>query len=105
MFDCVTGYQLLLQHSLQAALSSHHIRYSSSVLPITFEMAHQIELLTPFNYHQWKDDMIVLLRTKHLFRLIEETEEEPESNKDKAKYMNRLDEAIGLMRSSVSRDI
>ena len=53
-----------------------------------------MECLTPFNYHQWKDDMIILLRTKHLFRLIEETEEEPESDKDKAMYMNRLDEAI-----------
>ena len=49
--------------------------------------------------------MKVLLRTKHLFRLIEETEEEPESDKDKAKYMNKLDEAHGLMLSSVSRDL
>ena len=64
-----------------------------------------MEHLTPFNYHQWKDDMKILLRTKHLFRLIEETEEEPESDKDKAKYMNRLEEAIGLMLSSVSVDI
>ena len=68
-------------------------------------MAHQIEPLTPFNYHQWKDDMKILLRTKHLFRLIEETEEEPESDKDKSKYMNRLDEAIGLMQYPVSKDI
>ena len=64
-----------------------------------------MERLTPFNYHQWKDDMIILLRTKHLFRLIEETEEEPESDKDKAKYMNRLEEAIGLMLFSVSVDL
>ena len=68
-------------------------------------MAHQIEPLTPFNYHQWKDDMKILLRTKHLFRLVEETEEEPESEKDKVKYMNRLDEAIGLMHQSVSVDL
>ena len=68
-------------------------------------MAHQIEPLTPFNYHQWKDDMKVLLRTKHLSKLVEETEEEPESDKDKAKYMNRLDEAIGIMQFSVSRDL
>ena len=68
-------------------------------------MAHPVDLLTPFNYHQWKDDMRVLLRTKHLFRLIEETEEEPESDKDKAKYMKRLDEAIGLISFSVSKYI
>ena len=49
--------------------------------------------------------MKILLRTKHLFRLIEEIEEEPESDKDKAKYMNRLDEAIGLMQFSVSRNL
>ena len=64
-----------------------------------------MDRLTPFNYHQWKDDMKILLYTKHLFRLIEEIEEEPESNKDKAKYMNMLDEAIGLMLSSVSKDL
>ena len=62
-----------------------------------------MEPLTRFNYHEWKDDMKVLLRTKHLFRLIEETEEDPESDKDKAKYMNMLDEAHGHLLSSVSR--
>ena len=46
-----------------------------------------------------------MLHTKHLFRLIEEIEEEPDSDKDKDKYMNRLDEAIGLMQFSVSRDL
>ena len=65
-------------------------------------MSHQIEPLTLFNNHQWKDDMKLLLRTKHLFRRVEETEGEPESEKDKVKYMNRLDEAIGLMHQSVS---
>ena len=105
MFDCVTGYQLFLQHSLQATSSSHCISYSSSGFLITFKMAHPVEPLTPFNYHQWKDDMRVLLCTKHRFRLIEETEEEPELDKDKAKYMNRLDEAHGLLLSSVSRDL
>ena len=49
--------------------------------------------------------MVVMLHTKHLFKLIEEIEEVPESDKDKAKYMNRLDEAIGLMQFSVSRDL
>ena len=89
MFDCVTGYHLFLQHSLQAALSSHCIRYSSSVLPTTFEMAHPIEPLTPFNYHPWKADMVVMLRTKQLFRLIEETEAVPTLDNDKEKYLNR----------------
>ena len=54
-------------------------------------MAHPIDPLTPFNYHQWKVDMVVMLHTKGLFNLIEEAEEEPDSDKDKAKYMNKLD--------------
>ena len=105
MFDCVTGYRLLLQHSLQATLSSHCIRYSSLVLPTTFKMAHQIEPLTPFNYHQWKADMVVMLRTKGLFTFIEEAKAEPDSDKDKAKYMNRFDESHGQLLLSVSKDI
>ena len=68
-------------------------------------MAHQIEHLTPFNYHQWKAEMVVMLRTKGLFRLIEEAEEEPDSDKDKAKYMNRLDEAHGHLLFSVPKDL
>ena len=105
MFYCVTGYHLFLQHFLQAASCSHYIRYNILVLLTAFKMAHPVEPLTPFNYHQWKDDMVVMLRTKQLFRLIEETEEEPDSDKDKAKYMNRLDESHGHLLSSVSKDL
>ena len=49
--------------------------------------------------------MVVILRTKGLFRLIEEVEEEPDSDKDRAKYMNRLDEALGHLLSSISQDL
>ena len=49
--------------------------------------------------------MVVMIHTKGLFRLIEETEEEPDSDKGKAKYMNRLDEAHGHLLFSVSKDI
>ena len=45
--------------------------------------------------------MVVMLRTKGLFRLIEETKEEPDSDKDKSKYMNRFDEAHGHLFFSV----
>ena len=68
-------------------------------------MAHLIEPLTPFNYHQWKENMVVMLRTKQLFRLIEEIEKEPYLDKDKAKHMNRLDESHWHLLSSVSRDV
>ena len=105
MFDCVIGYQLFSQHSLQASLYAHCIHYSSSVLLTASKMAHSVEHLTPFNYHQWKEDMEVLLRTKKLLRLKEETEVVPILNHDKEKYWNRLDEAHGYLFSSVSRDL
>ena len=49
--------------------------------------------------------MVVMLYTNQLFILIEEIEEEPDSNKDKAKYLNRVDKAHGHLLSSVSRDL
>ena len=68
-------------------------------------MVHSVEPLSPFNYHQWKEDMEVLLCTKKLFRLTEETEAVLVLNHDKEKYWNRLDEAHGYLFSSVSRDL
>ena len=49
--------------------------------------------------------MVVMLHTKNLFRLIEETEAVPSLDNDKETYWNRLDEAHGHFLSSVSRDI
>ena len=103
MLDCVIDYYLFLQHSLQATLSSHCIHYRISVLLTTFKMAHLVEPLTPFNYHQWKEDMVVILSTKQLFRLIEETEAVPSLDNDKEKYLNRINEAHGHFLSSISR--
>ena len=68
-------------------------------------MVHPAEPLTPFNYHQWKEYMVVMLRTKELFRLIEETEAVPSLDHDKEKYLKRIDEAHGHLFSSVSRDL
>ena len=68
-------------------------------------MVHPVEPLTPFNYHQWKEYMVVMLCTKQLFRLIEEIEAVPALENDKEKYLNRLDEAHGHLLSSVSRDL
>ena len=65
-------------------------------------MAHSVDPLTPFNYHQWKEDMEVLLHTKQLFILIEEIEVVPALDHDKEKYWNRLDEAHGHLFSSIS---
>ena len=68
-------------------------------------MAHSVEPLTHFNYHQWKEYMEVLIHIKKLFKLTEETEVVPVLNHDKEKLWNRLDEAHGYFFSSVSRDL
>ena len=64
-----------------------------------------MEQLTPFNSHQWKEDMESFLHTKLLFRLIEEIEAMPILNHYKEKYLNRLGEAHGYLFLSVSRDL
>ena len=68
-------------------------------------MASPIEPLTPFNYHQWKEDMEMQLRSKRLFRLTMAIEAEPIHYGDKEKYWNRLDEAYGCLCLSISRDL
>ena len=68
-------------------------------------MAHPVELLTSFNYHQCKEDMDSLLHTKKLYRLIMELELEPILNYVKEKYWNRLDESFGYLCLLISRDI
>ena len=64
----------------------HCIHYSNSVSFTTFEMAPPMEILTPFNYHQWKEDMEMQLLSKRLFRLTMEIEAEPVHYVDKEKY-------------------
>ena len=54
-------------------------------------MAPPMDLLTPFNYHQWKEDMEMQIHSKRLYKLIMETEKEPIHYVDKEKYWNRLD--------------
>ena len=57
-------------------------------------MSHPVYSLIPFNYHQWKEDMVVMLHTNQLFRLIEEIDVVPALDNDKEKYLNRIDEAL-----------
>ena len=49
-------------------------------------MAHPMEQLTSFNYHQWKEDMESLFHTKKLYRLTLELEARLVLNYDKEKY-------------------
>ena len=68
-------------------------------------MVPPIELLTPFNYHQWKEDMEMQLCSKIIFRLTMETEREPIHYVDKENYWNRLHEVYGCLSLSISRDL
>ena len=62
-------------------------------------------MLTNFNFFEWKEEMVIQLRDKGLFRVTMGTEVEPNSVVEKAKYFNKLDEAYGLLCLSISREL
>jgi hypothetical protein len=62
-------------------------------------------ILNPFNYFEWKTKISLLLRSKGLYRVTMGTEKEPTAAAEKIKYFNKLDEAIGLICLSISRDL
>ena len=68
-------------------------------------MASSVELLTAFNFHSWKGDMEIQLRFRGLYRVTMDTEEEPDSVTDKARFLNKKDEEFGLLCLSVSQDL
>ena len=61
-------------------------------------------ILTPFNYHEWKSKIGILLPSKGLYRVTLALENEPNAIVEKAKWNNRLDEAYGLICLSISLD-
>ena len=67
-------------------------------------MASSVELLTPFNFHSWKGDMEIQLRAKGLYRVTMDIEEEPYFVTDKSRFLNKKDEAFGILCLSISRD-
>ena len=58
-------------------------------------------LLSPFNFFDWKEEMVIQLRSKGLYRVTMGTKVEPNSAIEKAKYFNRLDEAYGFLFLSI----
>ena len=50
-------------------------------------------MLTPFNFFEWKAEMVIQLRGKGIFRVTMGTEVEPNFVVEKSKYFNKLDEA------------
>ena len=68
-------------------------------------MTSYVNLLTPFNYHQWKEDMEIQLCSKGLYRVTMDTRIEPNHVVDKSRYSNKLDEAYGFLCLSISKYI
>jgi hypothetical protein len=62
-------------------------------------------ILNPFNYFEWKIEISLLLRSKGLYRVTMGMEKEPTVAVEKIKYLNKLDEAIGLIFLSISIDL
>ena len=62
-------------------------------------------ILTPFNYHEWKPKIGILLSSKGLCRDFMYLENKPISVVEKAKWHNRLDEAYGFLCLSIYHDL
>ena len=85
-------------------------RFSDLMVPLKhslqqLELASSIELLNPFNFHSWKGDMQIQLRARGLYRVTMDTEEECTSVTDKARFLNKKDEAFRFLCLSISRDL
>ena len=68
-------------------------------------MASSVDLLNPFNFHSWKGDMEIQLRARGLYRVTMDIEEEPTFVTDKARFLNKKDEALRFLCLFVSRDL
>ena len=68
-------------------------------------MASFVEILTPFNFHQWKGDMEIQLHARGLYWVTMDTKEEPTHVIDKAIFFNKKDEAFIFLCLSISKDL
>ena len=58
-------------------------------------------IMTPFNYHEWKSKIGILLHSKGLYRVSMDLENGPNSVLEKAKWHNILDESYGFLCLSI----
>ena len=68
-------------------------------------MASSVDLLTPYNFHSWKGDMEIQLRSRGLYRVTMDTEDEPGTAIDKSRFLNKKDEAFRFLCLSISWDL
>ena len=62
-------------------------------------------ILTPFNYLDWRDNMKIVLRNKGMYMVTMGKEVEPQQPLENSKYLNNLDEAFGFMCIHISREL
>ena len=62
-------------------------------------------ILNPFNFHEWKSKIGILLHSKGLYKVTLTLENEPNVVIEKSKWHNRLDKAYGFLCLSISPDI
>ena len=62
-------------------------------------------ILTPFNYHEWKANIGILLRSKGLYKVSLALENDPNDSVEKDKWNNRLDEDYILLFLSISPNL
>ena len=62
-------------------------------------------ILTPFNYHQWKEDIEISFFSKGLYKVTMGKDLEPNAAVEKSKYWNKLDEMYGFLCLSISKDL
>ena len=63
------------------------------------------QILTPFNYVDWRVDMQVSLRKLGMYRMNMGRETEPYHPIEKNKFQIRLDATFGFVCTHISRDI
>jgi hypothetical protein len=57
---------------------------------------------TPFNYFEWKSQILILLWSKGLYRITIKIETKPNFVVEKEKWFNKVDESLGLLCLSIS---
>jgi len=62
-------------------------------------------ILTPYKYHEWKDQMAQYLRQKGLYGITMATAVEPTLAIEKSKYLNCMDDAHGSICMCISPEL
>lgn len=62
-------------------------------------------ILTPFNYFEWKDKVVVIHRYKGLYRITIGLEIEPNSITKKSRWFYQMDESFDLLFLSISSNL